>query len=194
MAIPPPESAAVRTRDDVRVPQARRRRRALLALAIGEVVVISVLFGVTLATEADATDAFGHAHSRVMLMVSLIAVPGGLVRVFAVLLARASLVSSRLTAVVCARALWIVIAGVILSIVGQVICLFNASALVPEAMRAAETDRLVVSVMWGSALVIIWSLVAGTLQCLAIQAARIAAIKATNGGHAHAVGRSLTEP
>jgi hypothetical protein len=194
MAIPPPESAAARTRDDVRVPRARRRRLTLLALAVGEIVVIAALFGITLATEANASDAFGHAHSQVLLMVSLIAVPGGLVRLFALLLARAALFSALLTAAVCARAIWIVLAGVVLSVIGQVICLFNAGSLVPEAMRAAETDRLVVAVMWSSAVVITWALVAGALQCVVIHAARIAAVKATNGGHARAIRHSLTEP
>jgi len=194
MPIPEPESAAARTRDDVRVPLAPRRSFTLLALAFGEIVVIAVLFGITLATEADASGAFGHAHAQVLLMVSLIAVPGGVVRLFALLLTRAALFSALLTAAVCARAIWIVLAGVVLSVIGQVICLFNAGALVPEAMRAAETDRLVVAVMWSSAVVITWALVAGTLQCVTIRATRIAAIKATNGGHARAIRRTLTEP
>jgi len=194
MPIPEPESAAARTRDDVRVPLAHRRSLTLLALAFGEIVVIAVLFGITLATEADASDAFGHAHSQVLLMVSLIAVPGGIVRLVALLLTRAALFSALLTAAVCARAIWIVLAGVVLSVIGQVICLFNAGALVPASMAAAETDRLVVSVMWSSAVVITWALLAGAFQCVTIHAARIAAVKATNGGHARVIRRSLTEP
>jgi hypothetical protein len=194
MAIPPPESAAARTRDDVRVPLARRRSFTLLALALSELGVLAVLFGITLATEADARDAFGHAHSQVMLMVSLVAVPGALLRVVALLLARAALFSSLLASAVCARAVWIVISGVVLSGIGQVICLFNASAFVPASMGFSQGERLVTSVMWASVVVIVWSVAMGAAQTVVIRSAWVAAVKALNGGHAIAAKRSLTEP
>jgi len=194
MVIPVPESAAARTRDDVRVPRAHYRSMALLALALTEIAVLGILFGLTLATESDASDDFGHAHAQVMLMVSLVAVPGGIVRVFAVLLARAALFSSLLTSAVCARAIWIVLAGVVLSGIGQVICLFNASAFVPDDLRQLEGERLLSSVMWSSMIVIVWSVLVGIGQCAAIRSAWTAAGAALNGGRAGALKRSLTEP
>jgi hypothetical protein len=178
MAIPPPETAAVTVRDDAQVPLARRRRALMLALALAEILFLSTFFAITLATEADAKDAFGHAHSQVMLMVSLVAMPGALVRFFALLLARASLFSALLASAICARAVWIVITGVVLSVVGQVICLFNANAAVPSSMVAVQTRTLVNSVVWGSVIVMAWSLVIGALQCWAIRAACVAAIRA----------------
>lgn len=194
MVIPLPESAAARTRDDVRVPRAHNRSLALLSLALSEIAVLGILFGLTLATESDARDAFGHAHAQVMLMMSLVAVPGGIVRVFAVLLARAALFSSLLTSAVCARAIWIVLAGVVLSGIGQVICLFNASAFVPDDLRQLEGERLLSSVMWSSMIVIVWSVLVGIGQCAAIRSAWTAAGAALNGGRAGALKRSLTEP
>jgi len=194
MVIPVPESAAARTRDDVRVPRAHNRSMALLALALSEIVVLGILFGLTLATESDARDDFGHAHAQVMLMMSLVAVPGGIVRVFAVLLARAALFSSLLTSAVCARAIWIVVAGVVLSGIGQVICLFNASAFVPDDLRQLDGERLLSSVMWSSMIVIVWSVLVGIGQGAAIRSAWIAAVKALNGGHTGALKHSLTEP
>jgi hypothetical protein len=194
MAIPLPESAAARPRDDVRVPLAHRRSILLLALALSEVAVLAILFGVTLATEAEASDSFGHAHAQVMLMVSLVAVPGAIVRLVALLLARAALFSSLLTSAVCARAVWIVLSGVVLSGIGQVICLFNASAFVPDGLRFSEGERLVVSVMWSSVLVITWAVAMGVSQTAVIRSAWVAAVKALNRGHAGAVKHSLTEP
>lgn len=193
MAIPPSETAAVRARYDVRVPGSRQRRATLVVLALGEILFLTAFFVITLATEADAADAFGHAHSQIMLMMSLIALPGGIVRLLAVLFARASLHSSLLARAVCARGVWIVLVGMVLSAIGPVVCLLNAGEFVPASFSALDGEALIVSVMWSCASVIGWSLAVGAVEVGVIRAACAAAVQALRGGRTGPVDRSLTD-